>query len=242
MNGGVEGEDDAEDDEAADQCQRGVDVGRERNRDTRGQQGEDEREPGGGEACRRARAAQELRREGLHDPVADHPDRHEGAHTPEAPTKHAAEEDGQPDDEPDVTRREEKHASGREQIDRAVAREHVTEARLRVGMAEFAVHGDEDQQQSRTDQYGQQPERGLEPDERQQRAADKEPEALERIFRARQDRDPAEERVGGAVRHDELDRALGAHLGEVLGDAADGLRGHHVRHDQPRVGRKREHQ
>ena len=65
---------------------------------------------------------------------------------------------------------------------------------------------------------------GAEADERQQQAAEEEADALQRVLRAGQDRDPAEERVVRAVGHDELDGALGAHLRQVLRDARERLR------------------
>ena len=47
---------------------------------------------------------------------------------------------------------------------------------------------------------------------------------------------------GAVVGNDELDRALRAHLGQVLGDPRERLRGHHVRHRRATAsGAKREH-
>ena len=115
MDGGVEGEHEAKHDQADHEHGRRVSVGGQRDRDTGRQDCEKKGQPGGRKSGRlAARAPQELRREGLHDAVADHPDRHKAADLPEAPIQHAAQVDRQADDEPDVARREQKDARGGE--------------------------------------------------------------------------------------------------------------------------------
>ena len=92
------------------------------------------------------------------------------------------------------------------------------------------------------DEHGEDAERRLEAHDGEEHPAEEEANALQSILRARQDCHPAEQGIGRIVGHHELDGALRAHLGQILGDATDGLRCHHVWHDQPRRGGQREHQ
>ena len=64
-----------------------------------------------------------------------------------------------------------------------------------------------------------------EADQLQQQAADEKANALHRVLRAGEPRDPAEQLTGAACRR-RLDRGLRGRLGQVLGDAGDALRGH----------------
>ena len=60
----------------------------------------------------------------------------------------------------------------------------------------------------------------------EQRGAEQEADALDRVLRAGEQRHPAEQRAACWSGASSLDRALRAHLGEVLGDARDALHRH----------------
>ena len=72
--------------------------------------------------------------------------------------------------------------------------------------------------------------RRLEAGESEQQGAEQEADALHRVFRSGQQRHPAEQRPLLVLRGQNLDRALRAHLGEVLGDARHALHRHHEDH------------
>ena len=240
MHGGVQREDDAERDQSADDDDRGVGVRREQQRDRRRQRGQREREQRRGPPVGLVRAAEQARSRGLHGAVADHPEREERADLPEAPAKLAAQEDGQADDEPDVARGEQGEPSGGEHVHGPALREHLREAGVGVGPAELSAdlrRGDEQRDQHKR---GQREQRDAEADEGEEQAAEEEADTLERVLRARQDRHPAKELVGSICGGDKLDRALRAHLGQVLGDSRERLRGHHVGHDEPGSGHEGE--
>ena len=107
-----------------------------------------------------------------------------------------AQEDRQADDEPDVARGEQEDARGGEHVDRAVVGEHLAE----LAPSRRAVPSSPRISSADDDQRGQRPaparisSAGLEADERQQQAAEEEADALERVLRAGQDRDPLVER------------------------------------------------
>ena len=86
---------------------------------------------------------------------------------------------------------------------------------------------------------------------RQQHATEKEAHPLEGIFGAGEDGHPLEQLVLAlalvvwAVGHHRFDGAFGTHLVEVLGDATEGLGGHHVEHRGelgPAFGNRHQHQ
>ena len=181
---------------------RRVDVERERDRDRGRERREDERQAGGGAAgrlaVRRARRRQ-ARRGRLHDAVADHPDREERADLPEAPAELGAQEDGQADDEPDVARGEQEDPRRGEDVDGAVVGEHVAELRLAVRrVPSVAAHQRQHDVTSARERRSPASSSSAvwKPIDRQQQAAEEEADALQRVLRAGEDRDPAEERVG----------------------------------------------
>ena len=81
-----------------------------------------------------------------------------------------------------------------------------------------------------SDHDGHRPQRGVVADPRQERGAEEEPDTLERVLRAGQDRHQPEQCT---VAGDELDGALRAHLGEVLGDPGERLESHHEHDPRP---------
>ena len=186
-------------------------------------------------------AAQQARRCCLDDAVADDPNREKAAGLPEGPSEHARQEDRQTDDEPDVAGAEEEDARRGELVDRAVAREHLAELGLLVGLPEAAAHQERGEDKRAADQRDEQLERGLEVEHRQQQAAEEKADALEGILRPGKDRHPAVERRRGIFGDDQLDRALRTHLRHVLGDAAQGLRDHDPGDDQPALRCEGEH-
>jgi hypothetical protein len=64
----------------------------------------------------------------------------------------------------------------------------------------------------------------------EQEAAEEEAGTLHRVLRAGQDRHPLEQRALGPLGDDQLDRRLGAHLGEVLGNAGEPLHRRRIGH------------
>ena len=120
----------------------------------------------------------------------------------------------------------------------------MAELRLRVRPAEAAVHQRRGDDQGRRDHRGEDQHRRLKAGHREQQPAEEETDPLERVLGSGQDRDPAVERRLRALRpgrHDQLDGALGAHLGQVLGDPRERLCRHHERHHQPGRRRQAEH-
>ena len=94
MHGGVHREDDAECEQAEDQRDGRVGSRAQRDRDAGGERCEEEREPDRGDPARlRMSAALEARHGGLHDAVADHPDREERPGLPEPPAELGVEVD-----------------------------------------------------------------------------------------------------------------------------------------------------
>ena len=191
----------------------------------------------------RRAAAHEPRRGGLDDAVADHPHGQEAADLPEAPAELACA--GTP--AAPTTNQMSREANRKIRAAASTLTARLFENMwlnfaFAFGRPSVAVHqprhGTSDGERRSAARIAQ---RGLEAEQRQQQAAEEEADALERVLRAGQDRHPPEERGWRVLGHDELDGALGAHLREVLGDARQRLRGHHVGDDEPRRGREGEH-
>ena len=204
-------------------------------------------------------AAAQGRSAGLHNAVADHPQAHEAPHLPEPPAERGPQEHRQGHHEPHVAGAEQKEARQRKDVDAFAAGEKGAEAG-------FALHPPEIGGQHQGEQEGEHKARGhcgdspAEAERRQQDAAEEEAHTLEGVLGTGEDRHPAEQLVvvgllvtAASARRPialccgqrRLDGALGAHLVEVLGDAAQGLGRHHVAHRQqlrPAGGHRHQHQ
>ena len=78
----------------------------------------------------------------------------------------------------------------------------------------------------------------LESEGGEEESAEEKAHAFEGVFGAGEDGDPLHEAAfllfaGGGLGNEDFDRALCGHLGEVLGDAGEGLGQHDVGDDQP---------
>ena len=238
MHGAVEGEEHAEDRQPDEQ-------GRPRGQ-AQGQgagdaaQGHDEREgrPPDVRGARRQAAGrpapQEPRRRGLHHAVADDPQGKRAADLGVREPQGARQEHGQRQHEPDVTRAEQEQARGREPVDARVAGQDLGEGDPGRGAPRGARQEDGRDHERQGQHCGQSLAGALEAQAGQEEAAQEEAGALERVLRARQQRHPPHQSALVRVRHDQLDVALRAHLGQVLGDPAQALGDQHQGYAQAR--------
>ena len=123
-------------------------------------------------------------------------------------------------------------------------REHLAKLRLAASArAELAAHARRRRPPGRrATTTASSEQRRAEADERSSSPPRKKPTPLSAFLEPVRIATQRNSASGASLGDDELDRALGAHLGEVLGDARERLRGHHVGHDQPRLSRhEREH-
>lgn len=168
----------------------------------------------------------------LDDAVADYPRGQEATDQPEVPAKRRAQVHRQSHHEPDIPCTEQKQPCGREDVDGPALGQHVAELRLGLGLAQVFFQEDQtsDPDQGQHRRHGQY--RLAETEQRKQCSPEEETHAFERVFRACQDGHPFVEGALLAVRYQELDGALGAHLVQVLGNAGQRLGGHHPRYRQ----------
>ncbi len=241
VDGGVHREDDAERAQADDERDRRVGSGAQRDRDAGWEPGEQEREPDRGAAARlRVPATRAGSRAPMPARSRSRSPRSRGTRRPARSSSRASCR-GRPATRPRTrrpVRRTARLARGRAMftarlleniwVNLAFRSTRPSVPRISVATAATATTSST----SRIRSAGRKPVSG------QQQAADEEADALERVLRAGQDRYPAEERGRCVRRDDELDGALRAHLGEVLGDPGERLGRHHVGDDQPRLGRR----
>ena len=123
-----------------------------------------------------------------------------------------------------------------------VVREHLTELGGAIGCPELSVHQPHRQRQGERCDRREDQRRGTKARDAQQQPPEKESDSLEGVLRAGQHRDPAIERRLVILRSNQLDRALGAHLRQILRDTGERLRDHHVRNDEQRHRGQAEHQ
>jgi len=110
-----------------------------------------------------------------------------------------------------------------------------------VAASQPTVHHHRRGDQCGGDHGGQEEHGALEADHREQETAEEETDAFEGVLRSGQYCHPLEQRGFRVLWHDQLDRALGTHLGQVLGDPGERLGGHDVGNDQPAFRGEPEH-
>ena len=182
--------------------------------------------------------ANEFGSAGLDDSVADDPGGHEGSDLVEGPFELGFEKDGEADDEPDVAGREEKEAGGGEAVDFGRLGEEFGELDFLLCLAEVALYAEVGEEEDEEKGARHDPEGALEFEDGEEESAEEKADAFEGVFGAGEDGDPLHESAfllfaGGGFWDEDFDRAFGGHLGEIFGDAGEGLRQHDVGDDEP---------
>lgn len=239
MESGIDGEDDAVDEKAAEDGVEDELIELNQKGDGDGDEGEDESpDEGGFRGVGGSAFFDELGRAGLDDAVANDPGGHEGSDLVEGPFELCFEEDGEADDEPDIAGREEEEAGGGEPIDFGRLGKEFGEFDLLLAFAEVADDSELGEEEDDEKSTGHDPEGFLESEVGEEESSEEKSDSFEGVFGAGEDSDPLHEAAflliaGGKFGGKDFDRALCGHLGEVLGDAGEGLGQHDVGDNQP---------
>ena len=174
---------------------------------------------------------QNHRRCRLHGAVANHPQGHEAARLPKFPAENGREKNRQCHHEPDIARTEQEKSRDGKQVDASITGEHLRELCLLVGFAQITAHQHSCQHHGHADDPHQHRHSLRKNHQCEQQGAKKKAHALERIFAAREPRDPTIE-LSFAIASDQFHRALAAHFREIFRDSAQCLRNHHISNRQ----------